>query len=87
MLSRCIATFAKTHAVQAKSLFTPATGYGFSNFSDKLNRLKNKNEQTSNHYQNDSALNSVRSDAGLSSFVNRVYKTTGLGVLGAITTS
>lgn len=32
-------------------------------------------------------MNAVISNAGLNAFITRVYKTTGLGILGALTTS
>lgn len=57
--------------------------FGMSRFSSRINDLRaRKYNQTS-----DTAMNAVITNEGLNSFITRVYKTTGMGIVGALTTS
>ncbi|EAR82409.1 inhibitor of apoptosis-promoting Bax1 protein (macronuclear) [Tetrahymena thermophila SB210] len=87
MLSRAISTFAKNQVLQ-KSLYQgTAPLYNFTRFSEKLNRVKSKSNEGFAQPDNDSAMHHVITNDGLNAFITRVYKTTGLGIMGALSTS
>lgn len=71
----------------SKQLFmAPTYAFAKTKFSDRLNRMRSKSFNTG-MIPEESTLKSVINDVGKNEFLQRVYKTTGLSIAGALAVS